>query len=980
MNPRNQVLAFLVALIGVLEPQGRAELLTPPSAPISSLDAVVQADGVHVRWQAGADPSVLAYRLERIASDSKRGTAVGDLRFVPVPWPDSAVGFEAVDPEAGSGLVSRYRLVALRRDGHEAEVGRYDVEPHRPAADSTVLRDASAESIRPPMAVADAGPGQRVKIYIAQTGLYRLDTAAIASCLAGVSVDEVNAALGGGGIRMWTGTNEVNWLPAPGNTGVWFFAQTVDSIYTTNTIYWLELAAGTPMASREAKPPAGLAQRDATFPETLHFEQETSGYYNQTLFQDPEADVWFWAYMGPTTNPTPTTQVVFNVTCPGAASNTVAQLRPRMTGLTETPFTPEHHARWFVNGRLAGTVDWDGYSTTMPALTVSNLVDGTNAVEVDGYTWPGEPYLLPYYIDSFDMAYARRYEATGDFLICTADTNADLWISGFSSTNVWVFDVTDPYQVVQLTSPAVVWSNGTASVGFGADGAERRYLASTWQRLPVALRGRPWTEWRASTNRADYIAITPAVLRSGAETLTSYRAARGMVTVTVDVEDLFDEFAAGVPTPHALGDFLAWACAHWILPPRYAVLVGTGTINYKGVPGQASQPCHIPPLQVATPYGLYGSDMPLGDVNGDHVPEVAIGRLPVAATNDLADVIRKIQGYEAVATNQRPVTLNADNFSLSDGGFDFPAASDTLLPGIPAVYSIDRNYLTNVTSQMQARFRAALNNGRTLMSYVGHASDTKLANEPILSAADLPLLTNSVAPPFLVMACLFGRFDKPAITEEGLALRLVRKSGGGFSSIWGCSSSSLNDDNVAVGRWMIRACFRKNGITLGEAAREALWGYRGEPGARTYVMDTYTLIGDPAQDMGIWNGSARSFSEWQLQVFNTQQLADPKVSGEDADPDGDGADNWSEYLSGTDPLNADSRLAITQAVQNDSDGRTVRWTSVTNRLYTVEVTTNLSGPFDVLVKGVWAEPPTNTLSDAIERGMMPLFYRVRLEN
>jgi len=51
-----------------------------------------------------------------------------------------------------------------------------------------------------------------------------------------------------------------------------------------------------------------------------------------------------------------------------------------------------------------------------------------------------------------------------------------------------------------------------------------------------------------------------------------------------------------------------------------------------------------------------------------------------------------------------------------------------------------------------------------------------------------------------------------------------------------------------------------------------------------------------------------SFSQWQLDRFNFNDLGDPAISGEDADSDGDGTDNYGEYLQNGDPAAGDDRF------------------------------------------------------------------------
>lgn len=48
-------------------------------------------------------------------------------------------------------------------------------------------------------------------------------------------------------------------------------------------------------------------------------------------------------------------------------------------------------------------------------------------------------------------------------------------------------------------------------------------------------------------------------------------------------------------------------------------------------------------------------------------------------------------------------------------------------------------------------------------------------------------------------------------------------------------------------------------------------------------------------------------SNWQSQRFDVAEQSDPSVSGDDADPDGDGLKNWQEYLHGSNPKDKHSR-------------------------------------------------------------------------
>lgn len=958
-----------VIVLSLLAYAGYAELGLPPSQRVDALDAVALADGVHLRWKSAPDPSVMAFRMERSVTGSTLFAPLKPCALVYPPLAGDAWSCDIVDPVAVCGTPVSYRLAAIRKDGREAEVGLFSLTPHPPA--TSLQAEAAGGEAAPDAVVVATGAtvGRRVKILTGDSGLYGISASALSDCLEGLSPDAVTAAIAAGALRLWSGTNELAWMAAPGNTGLWFFAQSEDSIYTTSTVSWVEQGAGKVMAQAPVTVPGQPWGGASVTLETVHLERDTAGYYNNDVFSDPEADVWFWGGIASSQ-----TQTTFSLVIPGVVTGTVAGMTVNMKGATQLANAPEHHAKCFVNGVLAGTADWDGYAESHPVFAVSNLVEGTNTVLIQGYAWPGDLMSI-FYIDSFDVTYARYHRAVADQILCAADSNGVQRLEGFTATNVWVFDVTDATQPVCLTGAQCEVTNGSVRVSFEGRPEGRRYLAAAAPRAPSSVRGRPLPHLCDATNHADYVALTPASLAGSAADLATYRRSRGWDVSVVDVEDVFDEFGAGIPTPHAIRGFVGAASQWWSVKPRFLALLGTGTWNYRGISGQSGNPNYIPTIRVATPYGLCGSDTPLGDINGDHIPEIAVGRLPVVTTGDLSSVVLKIQAYENSVTNLRSVSVMAGTINPSDG-INFPGSSDTLFPLVAATYQAVTNYYT--PAGQKQRLQTTLFGGVSFLTYVGHANEVVLDNGSLLSASDLTWMTNAMAPPLLVMACVFGRFDKPAISTEGLAQRMVRRGGGGFAAVWGCSATTENDDNVALGQWMVRACFRRNGITLGEAARQALVGYAGDARVKTVVMDTYTLLGDPALDMNVWNGDARSFDEWAQHAFSAEQLADAGISGALADPDGDGLVNRDEYRAGTGPLDPASRLAIIAFDQRES-GRSLAWSGVPNRLYTVERTKDLTSTFAACLPSTWGRAATNNVSSLPDEDGGPWFYRIKLE-
>jgi rhodanese-related sulfurtransferase len=119
------------------------------------------------------------------------------------------------------------------------------------------------------------------------------------------------------------------------------------------------------------------------------------------------------------------------------------------------------------------------------------------------------------------------------------------------------------------------------------------------------------------------------------------------------------------------------------------------------------------------------------------------------------------------------------------------------------------------------------------------------------------------------------------------------------------------------------------------------------------------------------------FEFWRRAHFTAEQLADPLISGEDADPDCDGFTNFQEFLAGTGPTDAGSCLKCFGAPVVTSGGISLQWQSAGGKVYSVAVSTNLMSDLftNRLATGILATPPTNTYEDAVSRGGC-VFYRV----
>jgi peptidase C25-like protein len=305
-----------------------------------------------------------------------------------------------------------------------------------------------------------------------------------------------------------------------------------------------------------------------------------------------------------------------------------------------------------------------------------------------------------------------------------------------------------------------------------------------------------------------------------------------------------DDFNAGMPSPHALRAFLSWASLNWQLPPRYVVLAGEGTLDYRNLLGYGDN--LVPPLMIQSAGGLFPSDNRLGDVNGDGLPEMAVGRVPVLSAAELDAYTAKIAAYESdpAPSWAGNVTMLAD---APDQGADFTADSERIAGQVPASYTVERIHLASTPlAAARGQLIASFHQGTAFINYTGHGGLDRLSGSGLLSSGDVPGLANGSRLPVLTaMTCTVNRFAVPGVPALGEVL--VKSPAGGAAAVWG--PSGLSDNGEA--RLLAERFYHSAGnpdpadTRLGDRILRAIAEFRslgGDPN----LPKIYDLLGDPA--------------------------------------------------------------------------------------------------------------------------------------
>ncbi|MEO1084387.1 MAG: C25 family cysteine peptidase, partial [Acidobacteriota bacterium] len=485
-----------------------------------------------------------------------------------------------------------------------------------------------------------------------------------------------------------------------------------------------------------------------------------------------------------------------------------------------------------VSGRTAADI-------TLP-IDPALLSDGVNTVELLGLA--GDLVA----VDAFTVRYERVTKAVDDRLRMPALAGQLATASGFRRGDIRLLDLSDP---LRPRAPAIrILQDGATYRAVWRQSARSGlyYLATGAGVRSPELVTDVFSELLSTANAADYLMIVEPEWISTAETLAFYRQAQGLSVMLVSIEDVYDEFAAGIEDPRAIRDFLSYAAASWATPPRYAVLVGHGTYDFRDWYGLGGNV--IPPLLWSrgdnSSASLFATDAPFADGDGDGVPSVALGRLPVLSEAELQAHIDKIIAYESLGDVDwdHRIGLVADDV---DGAGDFPGDLRRLANLLPSGFDDLEVFLDDEPSAASARQRLLdeIAAGLAQLHYVGHGGLDRLSQEGLLTVADVDGLGNDGRPGLLSAAsCTIGLHSLPGI--DSLAEHMLLRPTGGSIAAYAPAWLSENDRASLLLDRFFRQLYIA-GDRLGDAARRAQES-AAAIGTPLELLYTYQLLGDPA--------------------------------------------------------------------------------------------------------------------------------------
>ena len=299
-----------------------------------------------------------------------------------------------------------------------------------------------------------------------------------------------------------------------------------------------------------------------------------------------------------------------------------------------------------------------------------------------------------------------------------------------------------------------------------------------------------------SPDEVDYLVISADPLVSAAEEHAEYRGERGHTAEVLSMSEVLDDGSGGVIENRSralavIGEAIQNRRAALDSSRElFVLLLGDADYDWSG------DTSLIPTAQLTgwtyAETDEITSDNEIADLDGDEMPDVALGRIPARTLAEAEAVLERTREMEGV---YRPGAWNHQvNVFASEAGFgDF---IDEIIEdaGFAAVREVPPEWQLSFTyarpgspyayppATFSDRIYDLLNAGSVMMTYIGHGGEGDFDSvnwegewAPILDSSDLDRLDMTTRSSLLVIiACLTGSFD----TGDSLSEQFLHQPGG----------------------------------------------------------------------------------------------------------------------------------------------------------------------------------------------------------
>ena len=820
--------------------------------------------------------------------------AIGSAQRSPI----CALELRAARWEAGRGDLVYLRSLTLRLNFESHASSSPPPVPPPAALRNRMLPvfmpTAGKPALSRPM-VSQSASQTRLKIYVSQDGIYHLDSEYLAGVGANLSdVDPRTLRLEnrGDAVPIYVAGeadgrfDEGDYIEFWGEKLHGTYTELNPEIYSDPfsdvNVYWLSW--GGSMGARLVEESGEIVEinelkmfRATSYPHWVHVEQ--NNYYNRLSQVDPDSVKEHWYFDGGIKASETRDYTVY---LPHPDNNALSNTRVRVAlqGLTYADAFNQggqHHAYVSLNDQNSPALEagssgaswWVGQTGVIldaqgnQGICSAVLNHGNNHlsifVPVDTDAGPNDTVLLNW----FEITYPRLYKADANWIrfappAAAVDTLVDYRIEGFTTSQIDVFKLDQskvinveilPYQVGGATRYKLHFQD----CSYGSP----QYIALT----PGVKLFPDSTKLDEGSDIQGTISSGPAVkmlivanrIFSQNPDLQEYLQRRRTNlgrTELVFIDDVFDEYSHGIYDPQAIKTMLQAMPA----PPEYLLLIGDASYDTRNIYGKGGNllPAHY--IQTKA-YGAVASDFWYGLVDGDFIPDIAVGRISCRTDEELSGYLAKLKEYEV---NPEPGDWHAKHLFVSGtGGVDwltFLNLSQTIIGYISDDVFVERLATDPISSPFYGGTTDLMDlfdAGAEVVVYNGHGAGAVWSDNSLFRLENLPQLSNRGKYPFVTnFTCFIGAFDTP---EQGTILgeEFIFEPQKGAIAVLGSTGLGWFINGSWLQEQLMELMYQQPDLRLGElinTAKTLYYSYYGQ-GQSEESFDTIhlmNLLGDPS--------------------------------------------------------------------------------------------------------------------------------------
>lgn len=329
-----------------------------------------------------------------------------------------------------------------------------------------------------------------------------------------------------------------------------------------------------------------------------------------------------------------------------------------------------------------------------------------------------------------------------------------------------------------------------------------------------------------------YLIITPASFEDALGPLVEWKTKKGFNVTVAKTSEIGSDTSD-------IRAYIDSAYENWSIPPSYVVFAS----DVDSIPTYSTDDPDYQGTRTAVDLFYVTVD------TNDYFPDIFRGRLPAQDSSELRVIVEKILAYEKVYSEDQD-WMNKFCLivgELPDEIYD-PDRDEIVFPDSNIFNCMEVDTASNDSSKITA----AVNEGRSLVTYVDHSGWNGWYDPPYSSSKVRNSLSNEDMYPFVLsFSCNAGRFD----VDECFAEVWVKEEDKGAIAFWGACAPADFPHSHYIEQGMYEAlCGDGDDVWIvSVAADRGLWYLYNEYDCPEdeieYHFQAFNIVGDPSIDM-----------------------------------------------------------------------------------------------------------------------------------